>query len=181
MMIQLTKGVTDMRITKAIVLIALLLAPLTAVYAQRPGIYLGGAWGAYRINESNLDDNDDLYKLFAGIQFTDWFGLEGSWTDFSRLTQGSASFDADGKGLAAVFTLPFSDKNAFFAKAGQFWWETDSNLGTTFGNSDGEDLFFGAGFIFGFNRHVALRLEVERYDVSSIDLDAATIGLQFKF
>src|SRR3990172_4978590 len=88
----------------------LLLVPL-ATYANepdsfRPGVYLGGSWGAYRIDESNLDDNDDLLKAFIGGQFTSWFGLEGQWTDFNRLDSGNSRFEADGGGLAAVFSLP---------------------------------------------------------------------------
>lgn len=174
-----------MRISKLAFLIGLpallLLAPFTATYAQRPGVYLGGAWGGYSINESTLDDNDDLLKAYVGGQFTDWFGIEGSWVDFDRLDRAGDRFEADGKGLAAVLSLPFSDTSAIYVKAGEFWWESDSVLGGVAGDKDGSDAFFGAGLKLGFTRNLAMRLEWERYDVSHVDLDTASIGLQFLF
>lgn len=174
-----------MRISKLVFLIGLpallMLAPLTAAYAQGSGVYLGGAWGGYSINESTLDDNDDLLKAYIGGQFTDWFGIEGSWVDFDRLDRGSNRFEADGKGLAAVLSLPYSDTSAIYAKAGEFWWESDSTLGGAVGGRDGNDPFYGAGLKLGFTKNLALRLEWERYDVADIDLDTASVGLQFLF
>ena len=160
---------------------SLALLPWTTARAERPGIYLGGAWGAYSIEESELDDNDDVVRAFAGLQFSDWFAVEGSWTDFNRLDSNNDRFEADGKGLAAVFSIPLGRTSSLFAKAGNFWWETDSSIGGVVASQDGDDPFFGAGLRVGFNEHISLRLEIERYDVSDIDLDTATIGLQFKF
>lgn len=174
-----------MRISKLVFLIGLpallMLAPFAAAYAQRPGVYLGAAWGGYSINESALDDNDDLLKAYIGGQFTDWFSIEGSWVDFDRLDKAGDRFDADGKGLAAVLSFPLSDKSAIYAKAGEFWWESDSVLGGVVGDKDGNDPFFGAGLNLGFTRNLALRLEWERYDVAHTDLDTASVGLQFHF
>jgi OmpA-OmpF porin, OOP family len=174
-----------MRISKLVSLIGLptvlALAPFTAAQAQRPGLYLGAAWGAYSIDESALDDNDDLWKAYFGGQFTNWLGIEGSWVDFNRMDSAGNRFEADGKSLAAVLSLPISDTSAIYAKAGQFWWESDSALGGLVGDRDGNDPFFGAGFKLGFAKHAALRLEWERYDVADIDLDTASVGLQLQF
>ena len=164
---------------------AVLLVPL-ATYANepdsfRPGVYLGGSWGAYRIDESNLDDNDDLLKGFIGGQFTNWFGLEGQWTDFNRLDSGNSRFEADGGGLAAVFSLPIADTSSLFIKLGQFWWDSDSVLGGVVGDKDGNDPFGGVGVKLGFNRHVGLRVEYERFDISNIKLDTASVGVQINF
>jgi hypothetical protein len=176
----------NMRISKLVSLVGLpavlVLVPFTAAHAQQTGFYLGGAWGAYSINESTLDDNDDLLKAYLGGQFTNRFGIEGSWVDFNRLDNGAGDkFKADGKGLAAVFSLPFSDRSAVYVKAGEFWWNADSVLGGRLGDRDGNDAFYGAGFKLGFTQHFALRLEWERYDVTHVDFDTATIGLQFLF
>jgi len=159
---------------------AILSVPL-ATYADQPGVYLGASWGGYRINESDLHDNDNLVKGYVGGQFTDWFGIEGQWTDFNRLDNGNSRFDADGKGLAAVFSLPLASTSSFFLKGGQFWWDSNSALGGVVGDKDGNDPFWGAGFKLGFNRNLAMRLEYERYDVSKIKLDTATVGLQLNF
>lgn len=157
-----------------------LVGPLTAAHAQRPGVYLGGAWGAYSIRESNLDDNDDVIKGYVGGQILPWLAIEGSFTDFNRLNNAGERFEADGKGLAALFSVPLGKATAF-VKAGHFWWDADSVLGGVLNANDGHDPFYGVGFKFGFNDHLALRLEGERYDVSRTSLKAFMAGLEFKF
>lgn len=99
----------------------LLIGPITAAHAQRPGIYFGGAWGAYSIKKSDLDDNDHVLKGYIGGQVLPWLAIEGSITDFNRLDNGGERFEADGKGLAALFSLPLGTTSTVFAKAGQFW------------------------------------------------------------
>lgn len=174
-----------MRVSKVSSLIGLsavlLIDSVTSAQAQRPGIYLGGAWGAYSIKESNLDDNDDVLKAYIGGQVLPWLAMEGSITDFNRLDNGGDRFEADGKGLAALFSIPLGTRATLFAKVGQFWWDTDSVLGGVLDASDGNDPFYGVGFKFGFNDHLALRLEGERYDVSNTRLKTFTAGLDFKF
>ena len=160
---------------------ALIFGPLTAAQAQGPGIYLGASWGAYSIKESDLDDNDDVLKAVIGGQFNDWFGVEGSWVDFKRVIGGGDRFESDGKGLAAVFSMPVGDKSSAFLKAGQFWWESDSSLGGALGASKGNDPFWGGGLKFGFTDHLALRLDAERYEVADTNLNTFTVGLEFKF
>lgn len=147
----------------------------TAAYA---GPYLGASWGGYQIDESQLDDNDDLWKAYVGGQVAGVFGVEASWVDFSRVRSGGSSFEADGWGVSAVFSVPLGD-SSLFLKAGQFWWDSQSNLGGALGDRDGNDPFFGAGLKFG--EVIALRLEWERYDVANIDLDTYTVGLQLGF
>lgn len=160
---------------------AFLAAPL-ATHADMPGIYLGGSWGAYSIDESDLDDHDDMLKAYVGGQFNPWLGIEGSWVDFDRTNNaGGDSFESDGKGLAAVFSFPFSDTSSFYVKGGQLWWSSNSSLGGVVADDDDNDVFFGAGLKLGFTDRLSLRLEWERYDVADIDLDAASAGLQFTF
>lgn len=176
-----------MQISKLVVLVvpislSLLLIPFGAARADQTGPYLGAGWGAYRINEGTLDDHDDLLKAYVGVQFANWFGLEGSWVDFDRLDNpGGDKFEADGAGLAAVLSLPVSDTSAIYAKGGNFWWNAKSVLGGEVRDKDGNNAFYGAGLKLGFTKHLAVRLEWERYDVSGADIDTGTISLQFLF
>jgi len=175
-----------MQISKLSALIGLstvlLLGPLTAAQAQKPGLYVGAAVGAYSIDESNLSENDRVLKAYVGGQFTNWFGIEGSWTDFNRVdNSGGDKFDADGVGAAVVLSLPMGSTSSLFIKGGQFWWRSDSVLGGSLGASDGNDPFWGVGVKVGFNDHLAIRLEVERYDVAAINLYTLMGGLEFKF
>lgn len=69
-----------MRINKFCSLIGLstvlLLGPLTAAQAQKPGLYVGAGVGAYSIDESDLSENDHVIKAYVGGQFTNWFGAK---------------------------------------------------------------------------------------------------------
>jgi hypothetical protein len=174
-----------MRINKLSSLIglsaALVLGPMAVAQANDSGLYLGASWGAYSINESDLDDNDDVFKTVIGGQFNDWFGVEGTWVDFKRTGGGVSSFESDGQGLSAVFSMPVGGNSSAFLKVGQFWWESESPLGGGLGASDGNDPFWGGGFKFGFTDSLSLRLDAERYEVANADLNAFTVGLEFKF
>lgn len=176
-----------MRITKVIasagLMTALLVGPISTTYAApETGFYFGGSWGAYKINEGALDDNDDMLKAFGGWQFTNWFAVEGQWTDFNRQNNsGGDRFEGDGWGIAAVFSMPLGDRSAIFGKVGNFFWDSDSSFAGTARDPDGDDPYFGAGFLFGFNRHVGLRLEWERYDIADVNLNAFSAGIQFTF
>lgn len=152
-----------------------------ASHAEAPGIYMGGSWGAYRINDSDLDDHDDLLKAYLGGQFNSWFAIEGSWLDFNRMNNDDSSFETDGKGLAAIFSLPLSDTSSFYVKGGQFWWNSKSRLGDVVSDDDGDDPFYGAGLKLGLTERFGIRLEWERYDIADIDLDTASVGIQFNF
>ena len=143
------------------------------------GPYIGASWGAYRVNESELDDHDDLWKAYVGGTINDVFGVEASWVDFNKARSGAASFDADGWGLSAIFNIPLGPASSVFLKAGQFWWDSNSVLGGLARSRDGNDPFFGAGLRFGAG--LALRLEWERYKVTNIDIDTYTVGLQLGF
>lgn len=160
---------------------ALLLGPVTISQANDPGIYLGASWGAYSINESELDDNDDMLKAVVGVQFNEVFGVEGSWVDFKRIVGENDRFETDGKGLAAVLSMPIGSSSSAFVKAGQFWWDSNSYLGGAMRASDGRDAFWGGGVKFGFTDHLALRVDAERYKVASTHLNAYMVGLEVKF
>lgn len=155
----------------------LLIASLTAAQAEGPGIYVGAAVGSYSINDGNLDNNDRVLKTLVGLQFNNFFAIEGAWTDFNRVNNGNDRFESDGHGVAAVLSLPIG----LFVKGGQFWWDTDSVFSGLTHSTNGNDPFWGAGFKFALSEHVALRLEAERYDVLNTHLNTYTAGLDVKF
>lgn len=49
------------------------------------------------------------------------------------------------------------------------------------GASSGNDPFWGVGAKIGFNKHLAIRIEVERYDVAEIHLNTVMGGVEFTF
>jgi hypothetical protein len=159
----------------------LCMAPLAVAQDQGPRFYVGASWGAYSVDRSNLDENDDVLKALVGVQFSDWFGVEASIADFNRVNSGGDNFEGDGQGVAAVISMPVLTMSSFFVKGGQFWWDSKSSLGGVLGSSDGNDPFWGVGFKLGFNEHLALRIEAERYKVFNADIDVASVGVDFQF
>ncbi len=156
---------------------ALLLASLSTAQAQGTGLYVGAGLGSYDINDDNLRDNDRVLKTLVGYQLSGFFGIEGAWTDFNRVNNNGDRFEADGKGLALVLSLPLG----IFVKGGQFWWSSDAVLSSTARSSNGNDPFWGAGIRLGFSDHLALRLEAERYDVLDSNINTYTAGLDIRF
>jgi OmpA-OmpF porin, OOP family len=159
----------------------LLLGPLSAAQAQSPGLYVGASWGAYSIKESSLNENEGVMKAVFGGQFNSWLALEGSWVDFNDANNSGDRYEADGKGLAVLLSMPVGKTSETFVKIGQFWWNSDSYLGGALGASSGNDPFYGIGFKLGFNDHLSLRSELERYHVADARLNTLTVGLEFKF
>lgn len=157
--------------------VVLLVGSLSTAYADVRGFYAGAGFGSYNIKDGNLDNNDRVLKALVGYQFLNFIGIEGSWTDFNRVSNGNDRFEADGVGVAAVVTFPFG----IFVKGGQFWWDSDAVLSNTQRSNDGIDPLWGVGYKLGFTEHLALRLEAERYDVNSIHLYTYTAGIDYKF
>ncbi|HSG93296.1 MAG TPA: outer membrane beta-barrel protein, partial [Methylotenera sp.] len=152
----------------------LLLSSVATAQAEYTGLYFGAGVGSYKINGHS---SDRVLKTLVGFQFSDFFGIEGAWTDFNRSNNGGDRFEADGQGVVAVLSFPIG----IFVKGGQFWWSSDAVLSNTSQSSHGNDLLWGAGFKFSFSDHVALRVEAERYDVLNSHLNTYTAGLDFRF
>jgi len=149
----------------------------------QPEFFLGAGYGRYDINEDDFDEDDTVWKAYAGFSFNQALGVELSWVDFNEAREAGNSLDADGWGAAAVLSLPLSENFALYGKAGQFFWETEaSGLGPGVRpDDDGDDPFFGAGAKFRLNDLLDLRLEWERYDVADADLDTVFVMLQASF
>jgi hypothetical protein len=154
-----------------------LLLPCLVVPAQASGLYVGAAVGSYKINDGNLDDNDRVIKTLVGYQFIDLLAIEGVWTDFNRVNNGGDRFEADGHGLVAVLSLPLG----IFVKGGQFWWDSNAVINSATQSSKGNNALLGVGFKFSFSDNLALRLELERYDVLDTKINTYTAGLDFSF
>jgi OmpA-OmpF porin, OOP family len=148
--------------------------------AAEPGFYVGATAGVYNIEQNTLDEDDsEVLKAFAGFQVNEWFGIEAAWLDFNRTTEAANDFESDGVSAAALLSLPIGEHSSFFVKAGQYWWDVESNLAGI--DVSGNDMLWGAGFNFGFNDHLLLRIEYEQYELGDIDIESASAGLQLTF
>ena len=172
-----------MRVSKCLTVVLLTAAAVApwGAHAAAPGPYFGGSYGQYRIDESGLKKNDALWKAFIGAQFNNWFGLEGSFVSFDRASSQSSSFETDGWTAAAVLSLPLGPNSALYAKGGEYWWNAKSSFAGVSKNTDGNDPFWGGGIRFGLTDVICMRVEYERYKVSTIHLDSVSVGLQASF
>jgi len=177
-------------------LLALLAFP--AVAADN-GFYLGGSAGQTQleidelgedVNSADFSGDDMAYKVFAGLRFITFLGLEGSYRDFGAPEDevseldGTVTADLTGYDVAAVGFLPLGIAD-IFAKAGMAAWDAELNLDagdiSESVTDDGEDPFYGLGFQLRF-KSFAVRAEVEYFDVEGVDgLYMYSVGGSYTF
>jgi hypothetical protein len=150
------------------------------------GFYLGASVGQTQLEIDELGEDiesadfsgDDMsYKIFAGLRFLTFLGVEGSYRDFGQpeddvaALDGTVTADLTGYDVAAVGYLPLGIAD-IFAKAGMAAWDADLSLdagsGTASVSDDGEDPFYGLGFQLRF-KSFAVRAEVEYFDVEGAE------------
>jgi len=171
----------------AVILPASFFAFTTPAAAQDAGWYIGGAYGMTSIDAGGLgtvtiDDGDSGFKLYGGFQFNKFLGAEVGYVDFGSFpaTAGSSgNLSATAYTLAAVGTLPLGESFALYGKAGVWMWKQDSTIAGT-ANTDGSDLFIGAGARFNLNKNWGLTLDVEQYD-SDNSVTMTSFGVRYKF
>lgn len=158
-----------------------------------PGFYVGGAYGLGRVNGGDFEDDTSVLKAFVGGKFNDYVGLEVAVHDFGEAEDSGFSSELTGGSLALMGFMPFTDSFEVFVKAGNLWWENDLRFLGFKSSQDGEEFFYGLGANFYFNPTLAVRLELERYEVElssdevgididgSTDVDVASVGVVFNF
>jgi len=170
------------------------IATLFTQPAAAAGINLGGAIGWGRVESSDFDDDNPVYKVFAGGKFNDYVGVEAAYHDFGEAEDTGYSSKLRGYSAALVGYLPLGDNFDLFAKIGNLWWHDKITVLDTFHDTvDGDEIFYGIGANFNFNEALALRIEMERYKVDlsadevgvnfddTYNVDVASVGLQFSF
>lgn len=167
--------------------------------ASDNGFYLGASVGQTQLEIDQLTDDiesadfsgDDMaYKIFAGLRFLTFLGVEGSYRDFGApeddvtALAGTVTADLTGYDVAAVGYLPLGIAD-IFAKAGMAAWDAELNLDagdiSESVTDDGEDPFYGLGFQLRF-KSFTVRAEVEYFDVEDVDgLYMYSVGGAFTF
>lgn len=117
-------------------------------YNPHEGPYLGAGIGHAMLDNSTLDDLDDLgfdtddndigYKLFAGYQFNPNFAVEASYLDFGDFTAdltvtngtdtgtADAKASVDGFGFAVLGKLPIQGPFSLYGKLGLIAWDGEA-------------------------------------------------------
>jgi len=172
-----------------------------AVEAADNGFYVGGGITRTSIDtgtdfvedapDFGLDDDDNGFKIIAGMRPLDWLGFEANYVDFGNIevsssgaTVPSGAFELTGIDAFAMgfLSAPFVD---VFGKVGLIRWDSDSavtgGLGDiNFRRSDsGTDLAYGAGVQARLGS-LGARLEYERFEVDDTD-EVAMISLALTY
>ena len=110
------------------------------IVAHAGGFFVGGSIGKASLNEDFdglvVDDDSTSFRLVAGWQFNDYFGLEGGYHDFGDFKQdfdidgvlNTASLSADGFTLGATGSIPVSERFALTGRAGMFFWNGSAEI-----------------------------------------------------
>lgn len=163
----------------------------SSVFAQ--GLYIGAGIGNTYLNSELTDVEDQVkdisenstgYKFFAGFRGASIIGLEGGYRNFGTVTSmvNDLQYESKTSGfdVAALgrFEIAIVD---IFAKAGAFFWKTESKL-----EDVGEDET-GTAFMWGLGVGVHLgafgvRLEWENFEVKKPDnLSMLSISATYGF
>jgi len=193
-----------MRAARRSGLVLLAVVAVGAGIVSRPaaaqGAYFGGAYSwstvdVQHVDASLFEDKASAYKLFAGFEYGNFFGVEGAWVDFGSFdakalegfdeSPGKASLD--GWALAFTGRLPLTRWLQVYGKIGYFYW--DSQISGTSDFLDqvgerartGEDPFYGAGVRLTNNK-LSLIAEWEHYPRGNdIENDLVSLGLRLYF
>lgn len=106
------------------------------------------------VGTAKTDDRNTSYKIFAGIQSTQYFGVELAYSDFGDYRGSSA----DAWSLAATGTLPLDSNWDLFGKLGIT--ENHTNFS---GSGRRSDLLAGVGIGYNISSNIGVRLEYEDF------------------
>lgn len=172
--------------------------------AAQTGFYFGGTVGNTAIDtdfdDFNLDydESDFGWSAHAGIQATDFFAIEASYNDFGAfsetrefdLTQTDVRADLTGYDVMAVLSIPLGPLS-LYGKGGVVFWDAKATAqilppvgpGSIVSAEDtGNDLAFGGGLEFQFTPTLALRGEIEYFDIEDTEeVWFASVGLTYRF
>ncbi|MDY0005206.1 MAG: porin family protein [Spongiibacteraceae bacterium] len=160
----------------------------------RSGFYIGANYGGFKSRGDEFDDDNDYYEAVVGGNISPYFAIEGSYTDFGDFGGKLASADLDGYGIAVIGRLPITDVFSVYAKAGQFFWESDVDVLGARTDVEGDEPFFAAGLDFLLTDHFSVALEYSRYkfdlsdsslpdalDDYETDIDTVKLGAKLLF
>lgn len=139
------------------------------------------------------------WKIYGGYQFNKYLGAEGGYANLNDMRATGAvtggthrtNVDTDAWTLAAVGTLPLTEKFSVIGKVGAAYmladiktWKSTNNQNTNpsdFSADDGYEPYYGVGVSYAMLDNLSLRAEWERFDRKDLNIDLLTAGMVVKF
>jgi len=180
-------------ITTILTIVGLTLAFVSAAHAEE-GFYVGGAFGKGFIDETidgiQIDTDSSSYRIYGGYGFTRHFGVEVAYLDLGTFRETidvggvgvPVSAKADGFSLAAVGTLPLSERFSAMGRIGYYFHDGESSTaGITERDPSEERPFFGVGLAYQLSDALDLNLGLDYVNTRDADPALATLGLTLRF
>ncbi len=186
-----------MKIYRAIATIltiaGLTLAVSSAAQAEE-GFYVGGAFGKGYIDETiggtRIDTDSSSYRIYGGYGFTRHFGVEVAYLDLGTFRETidvggvgvPVSASADGFSLAAVGTLPLSERFSAMGRLGYYFHDGESSAaGITVSEPSEQSPFIGISLAYELTDSLDLNFGVDYINTKDVDPMIATLGLTLRF
>jgi OmpA-OmpF porin, OOP family len=174
---------------------AVLVAAAFAPVAAQAQTYIGGSIGSSEQKAGDEKESHVGYKLFAGYQFNETFGLESGYVDLGKISVSGDNFSVSSHPQALYFagtaTWPLSTEFSLFGKAGVSANRT--KVSATVGNTSGSDTtskttaIVGVGAAYAMSKNLSLTVEYENFGKvideagSSVKADLFSVGIRYKF
>lgn len=165
-----------------------------AIAQADSGLYVAGSIGSATLDEDfggfNVNDDVEAYRLLAGWQFGDSFGIEGGYQNFGDFTEtidlggvtARTNLTADGWTLGGTLGLPLNEQFSLFGRAGVFMWDADVEVdGIRAAVEDDSNPYYGGGAKFEISPNFTLLGDWTRYELDDVDSDVISIGFQYRF
>lgn len=176
----------------AVLMTVFAILPLAA--QAQGGFFVSGSVGSSTfendIDGFVVDSDSTAYRLTAGFQVGDFFGLEAGYHSFGKtsesFTTGSfvtdVSIKADGYTLGLTGGVPVSESFSLIGRGGAYFWDADARIDNiTVPFPDDTDYYYGLGADFKVNEQFSLVGDWTRYDFDTSQSDVISIGFKFVF
>ncbi len=145
--------------------------------------YIGFNAGSSKAKNVNTnDDTDTSYRLYGGLNFNRYVGVEIGYANLGEFSSpsGVASWEYTSLYTAVVGKLPINSKFSLTSRLGYGRYDVDgSGIGAS---RDGSDLVYGIGALYHLNSRVGIALDYMRYDFGDVvENKAFSLGIQYSF
>ena len=163
--------------------------------------YVGGGVGQSKGDDvcdgiSSCDDTDTGWKLFGGLQFTQYVAIEAGYVDLGKFSGNvsgiSASAEATGYTAHVVGTLPLNSRFSLIGRLGTIYNDVEVKASAGGSSDSARDQQFafavGVGAEVNFTDQFSLRAEYELFkdlgdedETGEDDVYLASLSAVFRF
>ena len=169
------------------------LAHSSAAVAEE-GFFVGGAFGHGYLDETidgnRINSDSSAYRIYGGYGFTKNFGVEIGYLDLGTFretfdvggTSVPVSASASGFTLAAIGSLPLSERFSVIGRLGYYFHDSESFVDGVIEDSESDQSpFVGIGLGFDLSEVLEINLAYDYIKTDDADPTLATLGLTLRF